>query len=105
MKLLLATIGALLGAATLDGATTMYAIKRGWVEGNKLLVWLYRTDTPSALKTYGYGVGIVAVEGNIAVTLSHFYPQTEWYAVTLLGAQIVGHLVAAYQNYTAKFPK
>lgn len=90
-------IAILVASSFADGITTVQAIKRGWVETNPILVWLYGTNTPSAAKVLGAGMGIIAAESVLAYWLMTLSP---YFMIPFL-CQSVAHTYFAYHNSKA----
>jgi hypothetical protein len=85
-------------AAFFDGFTTQLAIKQGDIEGNKVLDFIYRTNTPSALQEYGVGGAIELAELGLYLLLIHAgFPF--WMFIGLLLAEAGVHIACAASNY------
>jgi hypothetical protein len=82
--------------AFLDGASTNWAIAKGNVEIDRIMVWIFGTNKPTAEVVYVRGGLTIALESLVAIIMSHWYP---WFGVTLIG-QAVYHCYAAYKNWT-----
>ena len=92
-----------MGTVIFDGLTTLRAFRAGWVESNKFLVWLYRTNKPSAGLLLGSSLGITAAQCIAAYELTlhmHSVPAIVWPLILLI--QSAGHITAGIGNLKAK---
>ena len=99
MTALIATIALLYALDILDGYSTIEAVNKGYIEGNKFLVWLYGTNKPGAKQEYGYSSVVVGVQGAIAIILGIHHPSWILPMMGILGAEAVGHFVASIINF------
>ena len=103
LNLLIVSVAVLLGTVAFDGLTTLRAFGKGWVESNKLLVWVYRTNTPSAALLLGSSLGLAAVESIAAYELTlHVHSLSAIIWPLLLLVQSAGHVTAGIGNLKAK---
>lgn len=85
-------------AAFFDGFTTQQCIKAGYIEGNKVLDWIYRTNKPTALQEYGIGGAIELAEVGLYLLLIHFgFPF--WVPIILLLVEAGVHVACAFSNH------
>jgi hypothetical protein len=100
MFLLIAAL-VLCATAFADGYTTTAGIKSGkLIEANKILDFLYRTNTPSAAQTFGVGFSIIGGEILLAWALIHHnVGDMNWFWPSMLLFQAGWHVVAAILNY------
>ena len=100
IKLLITSCLFAVGAA-FDGKSTIDFLTKGkgaFVEANKFLVWLYRTDTPSNNQVIFGGGAIIVAEIAIAFAASHLWHPAAWLFMIQQGVQAGIHFYEYHRN-------
>jgi hypothetical protein len=98
---LIATSVLLAVGAGFDGKSTIDFLTKGkgaFVEADKILVWLYRTDTPSNKQVILGGGAIIAAEIAIAFVASHFWHPAAWVFMAQQVVQAGVHFYEYHRN-------
>jgi hypothetical protein len=97
MLLALTAIG-VAAAATADGVSTNSFVKKGDVEVDPLMVFLYRTNAPSTARIVLIGGGVIATELGCAFVVAHFHPFTLPFLIAGGLVQIAIHIYEVIHN-------
>jgi hypothetical protein len=101
MNILAITSAALAVGAAMDGKSTIDFLRKSngaLAEANPLLVWLYRTDTPSNNQVIFGGAAIIAAEVGVALLASHFWHPAAWLFAAQQGVQAGIHVYEYFRN-------
>jgi hypothetical protein len=99
MSLVMISIIALILGSTADGISTVYAIGKGNVEVDPIMLKIFGTNRPSARRIFLRGGIAVALESAITLTAAHFGHSAGIVLGSVLLAQSVYHCWATYHNY------
>ena len=97
--MLLALVAILvIAAAAADGVSTNAFVKKGDVEIDPLLIFFYRTQSPSPTRIALTGAALIGAELTGAFTLAHFHPHLVPYLIVGGLVQIGIHVYEVIHN-------
>ena len=89
-------------SATADGASTAYAIRRGNIEVDPIMVAIFGMNRPTTKTIFLRGGIAITIESAILLLLSHFHPTAGHVLSSGLLAQTGYHVWATIHNFRLK---